>query len=127
MVSFTKVVLPSVLASFAVSYAFWDLSRNHKIFGGESCYLVAFSLLSLILCRQGDQVVLNISPPLSPASGIWLFLDFSSVFVLCVGFLWLFLRFSSFIGEKQKLDILSRLDSHFCAGAWEALDDAYSF
>jgi hypothetical protein len=34
MVSLTKVVLPSVLASFAVSYAFWDLSRNRKIFGG---------------------------------------------------------------------------------------------
>jgi hypothetical protein len=80
MVSLTKVVLPSVLASFAVSYAFWDLSRNRKIFGGESCYLVAFSLLSLILCwldfeccivdllvpesliRQGDQVVLNTPP-----------------------------------------------------------------
>ncbi|CAK9858821.1 hypothetical protein BDL97_01G185700 [Sphagnum fallax] len=34
MVSFTKVALPSVLASFVVSYAFWDLSRNRKIFGG---------------------------------------------------------------------------------------------
>ncbi len=142
MVSLTKVVLPSVLASFAVSYAFWDLSRNRKIFGGESYYSVAFSLLSLILCwldfeccivdllvpeslmRQGDQVVLN-TP--HPATRIWLFLDFSSVFVLCVAFLWLFLRFSSFIGEKQKLDILFRLDSHFCAGAWETLVDAYSF
>lgn len=87
MVSFTKVVLPSVLASFAVSYAFWDLSRNRKIFGGESYYSVVFSLLSLILCwldfeccivdllvpeslmRQGDQVVLNTPPP-PPSPGL---------------------------------------------------------
>jgi hypothetical protein len=86
MVSLTKVVLPSVLASFAVSYAFWDLSRNRKIFGGESYHSVVFSLLSLILCwldleccivdllvpesliRQGDQVVLNTPTP-SPVLG----------------------------------------------------------
>jgi hypothetical protein len=44
MVSFTKVALPSVLASFVVSYAFWDLSRNRKIFGGQFFVLFFFSL-----------------------------------------------------------------------------------
>jgi len=50
MVSFTKVALPSVLASFVVSYAFWDLSRNRKIFGGQFfCFFLPLSL-SLSLC-----------------------------------------------------------------------------
>ncbi|KAG6556731.1 hypothetical protein Mapa_001674 [Marchantia paleacea] len=34
MVSFTKVILPAVFASFVPAYVFWDLARNRKIFGG---------------------------------------------------------------------------------------------
>jgi hypothetical protein len=34
MVSFTKVALPAVLASFIPAYLFWDLARNRHVFGG---------------------------------------------------------------------------------------------
>ncbi|KAL3687751.1 hypothetical protein R1sor_014060 [Riccia sorocarpa] len=32
--SFSKVALPAVLASFVPAYLFWDLVRNRKVFGG---------------------------------------------------------------------------------------------
>ena len=35
LVSFTKVILPAFAGSCVVSYAFWDLSRNRKVFGGN--------------------------------------------------------------------------------------------
>lgn len=31
-----KLVIPSVIASMVVSYIFWDLTRNRKIFGGST-------------------------------------------------------------------------------------------
>jgi len=33
-VSIPKVILPAFAGSCIVSYAFWDLARNRKIFGG---------------------------------------------------------------------------------------------
>ncbi|KAG0569928.1 hypothetical protein M758_6G121200 [Ceratodon purpureus] len=34
LVSFPKVIMPAFLGACVVSYAFWDLARNRKIFGG---------------------------------------------------------------------------------------------
>lgn len=40
MISFPKVVVPSLLGSFVISYAFWDLARNRKIFGGQTTHFL---------------------------------------------------------------------------------------
>ncbi|XP_024399880.1 uncharacterized protein [Physcomitrium patens] len=34
LVSFSKVIMPALAGTCVVSYAFWDLSRNRKLFGG---------------------------------------------------------------------------------------------
>lgn len=34
LVSFPKVIVPSLLGACLVSYAFFDLARNRKVFGG---------------------------------------------------------------------------------------------
>lgn len=36
LVSFPKVIMPAFVGSCVLSYAFWDLTRNRKIFGGQS-------------------------------------------------------------------------------------------
>ena len=48
LVSFPKVIVPSLLGACLVSYAFFDLARNRKIFGGNG------STLSSALCERDD-------------------------------------------------------------------------